>query len=40
MDIISKNYSFFELKTLIDKIIREFINKEPNLKIKEILNHS
>lgn len=40
MDLISANYSFSEFKNLIDNIIKKFIEKESNLKIKEILNHS
>jgi geranylgeranyl diphosphate synthase type II len=40
MDVISKNYSFNELKKIIDEIINKFIEKESNLKIKEIFKHS
>jgi geranylgeranyl diphosphate synthase, type II len=40
MEFILKNYSFNELKKIIDEIINKFIEKENNLKIKEIFKHS
>ena len=40
MDFISKKYSFKEIKNFIDEILNNFIEKENNKKIKEILKHS
>ena len=40
MEFILKNHSLKEIKNFIDLTIYNFVEKESNFKIKEILNHS